>query len=68
MNNLRPYPNDGVTESMAFLPKDMRMRAMRVLKDLGVKVPTERQVNDMVVKLIEFIKKEKLGIVLEQNK
>lgn len=51
---------------MAFLPKDMRMRAMRVLKELGVKVPTERQVKEMVAKLTEFIKQEKLGVVFEQ--
>lgn len=67
MKNLKPYSNESVTESMAFLPKDMRMRAMRVLKELGVKVPTERQVKEMVAKLTEFIKQEKLGVVFEQN-
>lgn len=57
--------NKEVNETRGFSLRELRKKAYETLRELGVKIPTEKQIKDFVDNLKTLIKDENLGIVME---
>jgi hypothetical protein len=70
MKNLHTYEefiNENVNETRGFTIRELRTKAATTLRELGVRIPTEKQIKDFVDNLKIIIKNEKLGIVIEDE-
>jgi len=67
IKNFDEYDNNSINEKRLFTIEEIKKKAREVLKGLGVKIPTEEEVKDMVNKLKSFIKDHETGVIQENN-
>lgn len=69
LNTFNEFVNESlnreISESRGFTLHELRIKANTILRELGVRIPTEKQIADFVDNLKTLIKDEKLGIVME---
>lgn len=59
--------NENVNEARAFGIRELRIKSITLLRELGIKVPTEKQIMDFVDNLKTVIRDEKLGVIMENH-
>jgi hypothetical protein len=58
---------DFTNEARAFGIKELRLKALKTLRELGVKIPSEEQIMAFVDNLKNVIRDEKLGVIMEKS-
>ena len=61
------FVNENTNEARAFGIKELRMKALKTLKELGVRIPSEEQIMAFVDNLKNVIRDEKLGVIMEKS-
>jgi hypothetical protein len=70
MEHIKSYSefvNENTNEARAFGIKELRMKALKTLKELGVRIPSEEQIMAFVDNLKNVIRDEKLGVIMEKS-
>jgi hypothetical protein len=70
MEHIKSYSefvNENTNEARAFGIKELRLKALKTLKELGVRIPSEEQIMAFVDNLKNVIRDEKLGVIMEKS-
>jgi hypothetical protein len=67
IKNFEEYSSEEINEKRMFTLSEIRKKATDTLKSLGIKVPSEEEIKDMMEKLKKFIIDRQMGVIQEGN-